>query len=417
MALFDVVGISVFLAISALVYKKTWFSSFYSFVKFLIILVLSLAAGLNLAQKNFLDLPFTNLQVSLIIQGVVFALLWKLISFRRIFFATTDSAIGINRFIFFHHIDSVLNTIPALIVSFFISFFLFTILVTASTNTPAIGAAIENSRIVKPVFYKIYFAKIFQGKLFEGIAFKFVPAINLPGPSASPNTPDVPGNPNNPGEAKNFQPPTQTPQTIAPTSNPNHTTFVPPIIRAPTAIPLQTGPGSLPTSRPFPTSIPTSAVRPTPTLIPQPTLTPPTPTPVPAIPILQQPVDVSQAEQDIFRLTNNERARNGVPPLAWSDTIAAVARAHSQDMVARNFFDHVNPDGLTPFQRLLNARIFYTTAGENIAGAPTADIIVTNWMNSPGHRANILSPAFGKIGIGVAPDPHYGLMTTQDFTN
>lgn len=108
-------------------------------------------------------------------------------------------------------------------------------------------------------------------------------------------------------------------------------------------------------------------------------------------------------EQAELALTNAARAMDGDGPLRCDTAMTAVARAHSQDMCDRNFFSHTNLDGLSPFQRMTAGGVSYSTAGENIAqGQRTPDEVHTAWMNSSGHRMNILNGAFGRIGIGLA---------------
>lgn len=95
-----------------------------------------------------------------------------------------------------------------------------------------------------------------------------------------------------------------------------------------------------------------------------------------------------------------------------------MARMHSEDMAARGFFDHYNPDGESPFDRMGNYGIKFRAAGENIAaGQSTPGSVMDSWMNSPGHMANILSSSFGKIGIGIATGGSYRIYWTQCFTN
>jgi len=412
-----VVGIALYLLVATVIYKKAWFFSFYSFVKFIIILIISFAAGLNLAPKNIQDLPLTNLQLSLIIQAAIFAILWRVVSFRKIFFATTDSVFSLNRFIFTHRIDRVLNIVPSLVVSFFITFFLFTLLVTASTSIPPLAASIDDSKIVKPISYKIYFAKIFNGKIFEGIVFKLPTAPEVPEDPGGTD-PNQPQNPTSPPTGEQTTSPVPTSRTGM--------TFVPPIARTNTPTPVSQTVGSGRISTPTPTirqnSITTTQKQalintPTPTRIQVPPTSAPLPTSAPTARPTAATISTSQAEQDIFRKTNEERAKAGLPALILDGTLTSVARAHSQDMSSRNFFGHVNPDGKNSFDRIKEAGVTYSSAGENIAGGPTADIIMTNWMNSSGHRANILKSSFGKVGIGVAKDSKYGLLATQVFTN
>lgn len=124
-----------------------------------------------------------------------------------------------------------------------------------------------------------------------------------------------------------------------------------------------------------------------------------------------------QAEQELFRLVNRERRERGLGELTWSDRLAEVGRAHSHDMWQRQFFAHVNPSGQTPFDRLDAVGIHYRAAGENLALAPTTPIAHQGLMDSPGHRANILSPDYGQLGIGSVRNGLYGVMYTQLFTD
>jgi uncharacterized protein YkwD len=119
-----------------------------------------------------------------------------------------------------------------------------------------------------------------------------------------------------------------------------------------------------------------------------------------------------ELERAIYRFTNEVRQRNGVPPLTWDNSLRDVARAHSADMLVRNYFSHNTPEGGSPHDRIRAASRFpVSMTGENIwmgsnypAGDPRqlARIIVDNWMSSPGHRKNLLHPEFTDIGVGVA---------------
>jgi uncharacterized protein YkwD len=101
-------------------------------------------------------------------------------------------------------------------------------------------------------------------------------------------------------------------------------------------------------------------------------------------------------------LMNDHRVSIGCPPLGWNDGVAAVAQAHSQDMVDRGFFSHTNPDGESPFDRLSGAGIAYSRAAENIAwGHPTADAVLAAWLGSSGHRANIENCLLTQHGVGL----------------
>ena len=124
-----------------------------------------------------------------------------------------------------------------------------------------------------------------------------------------------------------------------------------------------------------------------------------------------------QAEKRILELVNKERTSRGLKALTLNEKAREVARAHSRDMFAQGYFSHISLDGRTPFQRMEDGGVKFRAAGENLALAPTIDLAHTGLMNSPGHRANILSENYGTVGIGVIESPKYGLMVTQNFTN
>ncbi|MGA5063974.1 CAP domain-containing protein [Streptomyces exfoliatus] len=109
----------------------------------------------------------------------------------------------------------------------------------------------------------------------------------------------------------------------------------------------------------------------------------------------------SVADQ-VISLVNAERAKAGCGPLAANATLTDAAQGHSDDMAARDFFDHTNPDGEGPGERVTASGYPWSTYGENIAkGQSTPEQVMDAWMNSPGHRANILNCDFKEIGIGV----------------
>ena len=122
-------------------------------------------------------------------------------------------------------------------------------------------------------------------------------------------------------------------------------------------------------------------------------------------------------EKRMLDLVNQERAANGLQPLAPDPELTEVARRHSADMFARGYFAHDTPEGLSPFDRMQDANVRFLVAGENLALAPTVSIAHTGLMNSPGHRANILRPQFGRLGIGIMDGGMRGLMVSQEFRN
>ncbi|TXS22836.1 CAP domain-containing protein [Streptomyces sp. ms191] len=109
----------------------------------------------------------------------------------------------------------------------------------------------------------------------------------------------------------------------------------------------------------------------------------------------------STADQ-VISLVNAERAKAGCSPLTVNSQLTRAAQAHSDDMAARDFFDHTNPDGKGPGDRVTATGYPWSTYGENIAmGQSSAEQVMESWMNSPGHRANILNCSFKEIGIGI----------------
>ncbi len=121
-------------------------------------------------------------------------------------------------------------------------------------------------------------------------------------------------------------------------------------------------------------------------------------------------------EREMLNLVNSERAKVGVAPLTWSNALAGVARAHSEDMFKRGYFSHFSPEGKDVGDRLSDSGIPYTYAGENLALAPNLQTAFQGLMGSEGHRRNMLDPAFHKIGIGAVNGGVYGEMFTQVFT-
>ncbi|HKG60019.1 MAG TPA: CvpA family protein [Pyrinomonadaceae bacterium] len=122
-------------------------------------------------------------------------------------------------------------------------------------------------------------------------------------------------------------------------------------------------------------------------------------------------------EKQMLDLVNQERQAAGLNPLAPDPELTQVARQHSADMFARGYFAHDTPEGRSPFDRMQAAGVRFLTAGENLALAPTLSLAHTGLMNSPGHRANILRPQFGRVGIGVMDGGMRGLMVSQEFRN
>ncbi len=153
---------------------------------------------------------------------------------------------------------------------------------------------------------------------------------------------------------------------------------------------------------------PTSPPSPDPTT-PPPSSAPTTPPPAPADPI-------AEAEAEVLRITNVERAKAGCSPLAANAALAKAARDHSADMAKNNYFSHTSQDGTQFSERISRAGYQWQGAGENIAkGQRTPAEVMTGWMNSAGHRANIVNCGFRDLGVGLAYSPNNTPLWTQDF--
>lgn len=123
------------------------------------------------------------------------------------------------------------------------------------------------------------------------------------------------------------------------------------------------------------------------------------------------------AEQRMLELINRERQANGLRPLVADPQLAAVARAYAFDMLQRGYFAHTSPEGATLDDRLRAGGVRFRAAGENLAFNQTVEAAHRALMASPGHRANILNPAFGRVGVGVADGGLVGELFVQNFAD
>jgi uncharacterized protein YkwD len=157
---------------------------------------------------------------------------------------------------------------------------------------------------------------------------------------------------------------------------------------------------------PTPTKAPVQTTKPTPTTQPAPTTKPSTST---------STTGTSKYASEVLRLVNIERSKAGLSAFTTNQPITNAANKRAQEIVKS--FSHTRPNGSSPFTALQEYGVSYRTAGENIAyGQKTPQEVVTGWMNSPGHRANILNANFNKIGIGVY-QTNGVYYWTQLFTN
>jgi uncharacterized protein YkwD len=124
-------------------------------------------------------------------------------------------------------------------------------------------------------------------------------------------------------------------------------------------------------------------------------------------------------EQEQLRITNAERVAAGLRALVCDEGLTRAARLHSQDMCDQNYFSHDSLDGRDFADRIDEQGVVWRSIGENIArGQTTAMEVHESWMNSSGHRANIMKPGFGRIGIGYVACPSArGPFWTQDFAD
>lgn len=117
-------------------------------------------------------------------------------------------------------------------------------------------------------------------------------------------------------------------------------------------------------------------------------------------PTEQQPTASNQFDQQVLQIVNSERSKAGLGSLSMDNNLSKMAMVKAQDMYNNNYFSHTSPTYGSPFDMMRDFQITYNAAGENIAkGQQTPTRVMNDWMNSPGHRANILSRSFTKIGI------------------
>jgi uncharacterized YkwD family protein len=122
---------------------------------------------------------------------------------------------------------------------------------------------------------------------------------------------------------------------------------------------------------------------------------------------------LNTSEKKVVTLVNQERTKNGLPALKIDTTLSKMARMKSEDMQKNHYFDHTSPTYGSPFDMMKKFGISYSSAGENIAMGQTSPAEVMNaWMNSPGHRANILNKSYTSIGVGYDAAGNYW---TQEF--
>jgi len=270
------------------------------------------------------------------------------------------------------------------------------ITVVYRSTTPAQGVP-TTTRVVK------YVVRPAQGTL-AGISTSNTPATTIrvtTGTKVVRGTPKTTPAPSQPGSApaqSGAQPSAQPGTPAAPAAQPG--------------APAAPAPASQPTaSQPTAPVQPGLSQQPTTPAVPSQAGSVPSPTASPA----GTGFALTPQEQQMVDLVNQERIKAGLQPLTVDRKLTELARLKAQDMVKNNYFDHISPTYGSPFDMMRQAGITYRTAGENIAAASSVERAHTALMNSSGHRANILNPNFTRIGIGIVPDPTYGLMISQMF--
>lgn len=154
----------------------------------------------------------------------------------------------------------------------------------------------------------------------------------------------------------------------------------------------------------------------------------PATSPAPSLPTVSQPPATSSPnyntlsssglsadEQQAFNLLNADRNANGLPSLKVNTKLNALAEQYAQDMIDRGYFSHYDPEGRSPFDRMQQAGITYRSAGENLAINRSVAAAENAFMNSSGHRANILNSSYTEVGIGVKYSPNGSVYVVQEF--
>ncbi|MFI6122407.1 sigma-70 family RNA polymerase sigma factor [Streptomyces sp. NPDC051064] len=196
---------------------------------------------------------------------------------------------------------------------------------------------------------------------------------------------------------------------VAPLTGPSTPVTTPSSPSSPAPSPSSASPSSPATTSPS-ASRSRSATR-----TPEKTQRPRTPSSEPARAPAPKASSAPSVAEEVIALVNSERAKEECAPVSGNSLLTKAASRHSADMVARDYFSHTSPDGTDPGARITAAGYRWSTYGENIAkGQPTAAAVMDSWMNSSGHRANILNCAFKEIGIG-REDSSGGPVWTQNF--
>ncbi len=137
----------------------------------------------------------------------------------------------------------------------------------------------------------------------------------------------------------------------------------------------------------------------------------------PMRPPVSDALAINVQQRQALDLLNADRAAHGLPPLRFNVALSRLAESYAQDMIKRDFFSHTSPEGLSPFERMRRNGIPFNYAGENLAFNASIRDAQQAFMNSPSHKANILSPRYTQVGIGVKVSPNGRTYVVQEFSD
>lgn len=447
----DIVVLAVFATGTYQIYKREWFRNLFSLVKFIISIALGFVGAAFILYATDLRIPYaTPFQTFLIAHWASAFVLyrWVLQYLERAYWWGNRRVLDVDGFVSRHRIIAPLNVLASSTVCAAFILLAYSIIFAHPSLSASVGSHLQRSRIVRPFFDGFYQSVVSSSaRVSDRLFVRTVPGVV-----------DVAGTPSKNVSKQSVRAALAriNTQRVSQGMQPIKLDIlqdgqVARVQLAPTSIPIQNQPGvqaqnspaqaqqntpsssfpsnPLPTLPPlggnipnilklpkWTTTVPAEAPPPKPTTIPaaQPATNPP---PAPSVPSSSVSQNVLTFEQRVFELTNQMRAQNGVAPLVANVSIAVIARAHSEDMKARDYFDHTNPDGLSFSDRLRLGGISYGAGAENIAYGQSAESIVDAWMSSPSHRSNMLNPAYRKIGVGAALGGRNPATATQMFTD
>ncbi len=134
-----------------------------------------------------------------------------------------------------------------------------------------------------------------------------------------------------------------------------------------------------------------------------------------SVSILSEYTSMSSEQRQALKLLNDDRKKRNLAPLQFNSHLSKLAESYARDMIDREFFSHRNPEGQSPFERMQERQIAFNYAGENIAFNESVYAAQQAFMHSPEHKANILSPHYTQVGIGVVKSSTGRVYVVQEF--